>query len=99
EVHIDFKRTWVIANRFPTNLSNKVHLDLENRLAKEGLHLAGIIPADDPIASYNLQGRSLLELPDSNPAYQAMKAIAKKIGLLGDETLLELLGRSTITQT
>lgn len=99
EVNIDFKRIWVIANRFPAGLIEKVHVDLESQLEKEGLHLAGIIPADEQIAAFNLQGQSLLGLPSSNLALQAIKAIAKQIGLLSEETLLELLGRSTTTQT
>lgn len=95
EVHIDFKRIWVIANRFPTSFSEKARFDLESQLAEEGLHLIGIIPTDDQIASFNLQGQSLLDIPSSNPALKAVEAIAKQIGLLDEETLLELLGKST----
>ncbi len=95
EVHIDFKRIWVIANRFPASFSNKDRVDLQNRLAKEGLSLVGVIPADDQIATFNLQGQSLLNIPDSNSAFKAVEAIAKQIGLLSEETLLELLGRDS----
>jgi len=98
EVHIDFKHIWVIANRFPANLSNKARIDLQNRLAKEELPLAGVIPTDDQIAAFNLEGQSLLNIPSSNSAFKAVETIAKQIGLLSEETLLELLGHPT-TQT
>ena len=94
EVHIDFKRIWVIANRFPASLMTEASANLELRLNQAGLELAGIVPADDQIATYNLQGRSLLDLPDDHPAVKAVDAIAKRIGLLEDERLLELLGRT-----
>ncbi|MFX0169764.1 MAG: AAA family ATPase [Candidatus Hodarchaeota archaeon] len=92
EVHINFKRIWVIANRFPPNLIEQTATELERRLNDAGLELAGIVPSDDQIIDYNLQGKSLLELPQSNPSLQAVEKIAKRIGLLSEETLLEMLG-------
>jgi CO dehydrogenase maturation factor len=94
EVHIDFKRIWVIGNRFPPSLITEASKDLEMKLNKVGLEFGGIVPADDDIVAYNLKGRSLLELPDSNPAFKAVEQIAKRIGLLSEESLLELLGRA-----
>ncbi len=94
EVHIEFRKIWVIANRFPKNIIKEVTPDLEKRLAAVGLNLAGIIPLDEQIMTYNLQGKSLFELPVTSPALQATEAIAKRIGLLSEETLLELLGQS-----
>jgi CO dehydrogenase maturation factor len=98
EVHIDFKRIWVIANHFPSSNIEETQENLKLRLAENGLQLAGIVPTDEQIASYNLQGQSLLNLPSSNPALQTINSIAKQIGLLSEETLLELLSRSTTTQ-
>lgn len=94
EVHIKFKRIWVIANRFPPSLIKDTSEDLERRLNDAGLELAGIVPADDQIAEFNLKGKSLLDLPDNQPAVKAVEAIAKRIGLLSEERLLELLGRT-----
>jgi len=90
EVHIAFKQIWVLANRFPTSFIKKGADDLRRRLDEAGLQLVGIVPADDQLAEYNLQGRSLLELPESHLSVQAVAAIAKQVGILGDETLLEL---------
>lgn len=94
EVHIDFKRIWVIANRFPQKLIDESAEDLERRLNDVGLELAGIVPADDDIVAYNLKGQSLLKLPENHPAVKAVDKIAKRIGLLSEENLLELLGRA-----
>jgi CO dehydrogenase maturation factor len=94
EVHIDFKHIWVIANRFPPSLIEQTAEDLERRLNEAGLELAGIVPADDQIVTFNLQGRSLLELPSNHPALKAVENIAKRIGLLSEESMLELLGRT-----
>ncbi len=94
EVHIEFKRIWVIANRFPPSLIDENAANLEQRLADEGLTLVGIVPADDQIAEFNLKGKSLLNLEDDHPAVLAVDEIAKRIGLLSEEQLLELLGRS-----
>lgn len=94
EVHIEFKRIWVIANRFPTSLIKDSSTDLERRLNDAGLELAGIVPADDQIVEFNLKGQSLLDLPEDHPAVKAVEDIAKRIGLLSEERLLELLGRT-----
>ena len=94
EVHIEFKRIWVIANRFPPSLIKDSSEDLEQRLTEAGLELAGIVPADDQIVEFNLKGKSLLDLPDDHPAVKAVEDIAKRIGLMSEERLLELLGRT-----
>jgi CO dehydrogenase maturation factor len=93
EVHIAFKQIWVVANRFPASFIKQGADDLRRRLDEAGLQLVGIVPADDRLAEFNLQGKPLLELPDSHPSAQAVATIAKQVGLLGDETLLELLKR------
>ncbi len=94
EVHIEFKRIWVIANRFPPSIIKNTASNLEQRLNDEGLELAGIVPADDQIVDFNLQGKSLLKLGEDHPAVLAVEKIAKRIGLLSEEQLLELLGRT-----
>ncbi len=95
EVHIGFKKIWVIANQFPKALIKETARNLESQLEEVGLTLAGIVPTDEEIATYNLQGKSLLDLPDSHPAVKTVEGIAKRIGLLNQEQLLELLGQSS----
>jgi CO dehydrogenase maturation factor len=69
--------------------------ELERRLSDGGLKLIGFVPTDDEVTALNLRGKPLLELPDSSLAVKAVDAIAKKLGLLGDATLLELLRPAT----
>lgn len=95
EVHIGFKKIWVIANQFPKTLIEETSRNLENQLEEVGLTLAGIVPTDEEIAAYNLQGKSLLDLPDNHPAVKTVEGIAKRIGLLNQEQLLELLGKTS----
>ena len=47
---------------------------------RTGLNFIGKILPDDQLASYVLEGRSLLEIPDSSVAYKAVKNIMKNVG-------------------
>jgi len=77
EVHIDVKDIYLIGNRFST--------EMEDLLAKAsddlGLELAGSIPVDETVMSFNMAGKPLLDIPDDSPAYLAVEKIARRIGL------------------
>lgn len=90
EVHIDFKKIVVVANRFPLEMAEEI----ESRLSDNGLTLIGMVPNDNDIAQLNYLGKSLFELPNDSPAFIQVEQIAERLGLLGEETLLKLLGRS-----
>lgn len=77
EVHIDVGRTYLVGNRFPLTLEKRV--EGQSRLI--GADFGGVIPEDPSVLSYNLEGKSLLELPSSSPAFRAVREIAKRIGL------------------
>ncbi len=89
EVHIDFKKLVIIGNRIPDNLVEAVSKGLE----ENGLFLAGMIPNDDEVAKLNYLGKPIFELPDDSPALKAVEAIAEKLGLLSEATMLKLLGQ------
>lgn len=91
EVHIEFKKIVVIGNRFPAGMEE----DLREKLESEGLELIGMIPSDDELSRVNYQGTPLTELSADSPAVQAVETIAEKLGLLGDATLLKLLGQGS----
>ena len=56
---------------------------LIEKLANDlGAEFCGIIPYDELIAEYNIEGKSLLELPSNSKAVQAVYKIAQKLGLL-----------------
>jgi len=77
EVHIEVKDIYIIGNRFPINLEDKF-IELSRSI---GIKPAGLIPEDPYIYEYNLNGKSLLNLPDNSPALKAMKRIIDKIKL------------------
>lgn len=79
EVHIDVKHIYLVGNRFTP--------DLEELLKKSaddiGLEYGGIIPVDENVMAFNLEGKPLLDIPDDSPAYEAVGNLAKKLGLAG----------------
>ncbi len=72
EVKIKFKDLYLIGgNRFPDSL--------ENRAKEMGFMYLGKIDYDDDVESYIIEGKSLLELPLTSPAYISIKKIMEKI--------------------
>lgn len=73
EVGIKYQNFYLVANyRFAQNAEK--HLASAN-----GIYLGRIEP-DAEVEEYNLQGRSLLELPDDSPASSSVKKILAKAG-------------------
>ena len=89
EVHIDFKKIGVIANRFPLEMEE----ELCDRLSESGLTLLGMIPNDDEVAKVNYMGQPLPDMSTDSRAAQAVTKVAEKLGLLSEKTFLELLGQ------
>lgn len=78
EVHIGFRRIYLVGNQFPAGMEG----ELRKRAEGMGLELAGVIPNDPDVASYNLVGRPLLELPGDAVSVGAVRGIMRGIGLL-----------------
>lgn len=78
EVHIQFKKFYLIGNRFKPKMESMV----KEEAKKLGYEFAGIIPPDDNIFTYNLTGKPLPTLPAESPALSAVKEILTRIGLL-----------------
>jgi CO dehydrogenase maturation factor len=77
EVHIDVKNIYLVGNRFPLGMEDL----LKTRADEIGLELAGSIPVDENVMSFNMTGKPLLDIPDDSPAYKAVEEIARRIGL------------------
>ena len=74
EVNIIFDNFYLIGGyRFPEELANKLPKNTE-------LKYLGKIAYDETVEQYNLEGKSLLELPSSSRAYHSVKDIMKKAG-------------------
>lgn len=73
EVDIEFDNYYLVGGyRFPEQL--------EKEGENQPFPFLGRIEQDEQVTNYNLEGRSLLELPEESPAYQSVKAIIEKVG-------------------
>jgi CO dehydrogenase maturation factor len=77
EVHINVKNIYLIGNRFTAEMEDMLRKASDDI----GLELAGSIPVDENVMSFNMAGKPLLEVPDESPAYLAVERIARRIGL------------------
>lgn len=74
EVKISFEKFYVIGGfRFPEELENEVEIKTQQRFL-------GRIFYDKNVEEYSLSGKSLLNLPNTSPAYISIKNILKKAG-------------------
>jgi CO dehydrogenase maturation factor len=78
EVHIDFKKMYLIGNRFPAEMEET----LKGEAKKIGIEFAGVVPHDDDIFKHNLTGKPLLNLSQESPALRSLKDILTRIGLM-----------------
>lgn len=73
EVDIDFDNYYLVGGyRFPESL--------EEEAEKQPFPFLGRVESDEKITEYNIEGRSLFDLPSSSPAYQSIRRILEKIG-------------------
>ncbi len=59
---------------------NRTHNDVTKleAFAKDlGLEIFGSIPMDEEVEAYDSEGKSLLELPENNPALEAARKVYK----------------------
>ncbi len=75
EVNISFKDIFLLGNRFNKELGRQLS-DFSKDI---GVKYAGIIPYDKNIAEFNLDGRSLINIPRDSPALTATKKIFETI--------------------
>lgn len=52
---------------------------LSSEVEKTGLELIGVIPEDELVAKYDIEGKPLFELPSDSPAYVAVCKIAERL--------------------
>jgi CO dehydrogenase maturation factor len=75
ELHIGFKKSYLIINQVKGSIHNTV-LDI---LEKEGLALAGTVPDDDLIYEYDFSGKPTIEVPEDCRSVKAAFQIFEKI--------------------
>ena len=76
ELDLEIGRMGPIVNRAP---GGKVAPKLVEEVQRGGLELIGTVPEDEEVMEFDMERRSLLELPDENRSVQAVKEIMGKI--------------------
>lgn len=77
ELDLNIEKMEVVLNKVtPQNRER-----LKEYAGELGLDLAGVIPFDEIIAQFDLEGRSLKELPSTSPAVVEMENIIIQLGL------------------
>jgi len=57
----------------------ELEMELREEIRREGLELAGVVPEDETVLKFDVQRRSLLELPEDSPAYRAVSEIVDRL--------------------
>lgn len=78
ELDLNIEKMHVVLNKVtPQNRER-----LQEYAQQLGLDLAGMIPYDETIAQFDLEGRPLIELPATSPAVREMETVVTALGLL-----------------
>ena len=75
ELDIDIERSYLIINRLKGKLTDPITTAVE----KIGIPLLGVIPDDDTISEYDLNGLPLIEMSEDSNLYSDVSAMMSKI--------------------
>lgn len=75
EMKLDVKQMGLVVNRVPGEMDPLIR----KKVKEKGLKILGAIPEDAHIGRFDLEGTSLLELPEDNTVVQAVREIMEKI--------------------
>ncbi|AKG54024.1 CO dehydrogenase accessory protein CooC [Dehalogenimonas sp. WBC-2] len=75
ELGLDIKRKWVVINQAPVRVDPLVNAEL----ARLGISPDIVVPLENLILDYDLQQRSLLEMPEDSSAVSAIDEFMKKL--------------------
>jgi CO dehydrogenase maturation factor len=78
EVHIEFKKLYLIGNRYPAASENL----LMKKAEEIGVEYGCIVPPDENVLKHNFEGIPLTKLPSNTPAIKAVRRLLTKVGLL-----------------
>lgn len=76
-LNLNIKKMHVIANKVTPE--NRARIEEYARELK--MDLVGVVPFDETLARYDLEGRPLVELPEDSAAFLGVGEIAKRMGL------------------
>ncbi len=76
-LNLNIGKMHVIANK----VTSENRARLEEYAKKLKMDLVGVVPFDEVLASFDLEGRSLVELPEDSEALRGVGEIVQKMGL------------------
>lgn len=74
ELKLDIKRMGFVIDRVPGEMAPVIR----QRVKELGLEILSAIPEDDQIKRFDLEGRSLLELPEENRVAQVIRELVER---------------------
>ena len=78
ELGLSVKKRALIVNRVP---GGELPAELKAIVEKDGLELAGTVPADENVTSFDLMGKPLVGLPSDSPVVKALYGILDKLNI------------------
>ncbi len=75
ELKLDIGKRYLIINRSPGPLDATLREEAE----KQQLNLLGVVPADEKVYEYDLNGRPIINLPDESMAVKTVNELMSKI--------------------
>ncbi len=75
ELDIHIEHAYLVVNRMPDDLPEALKAKIESI----EIPLLGTVPADDELTAYEAVSRPLVDLPNSNPAYQSVEKMMAAI--------------------
>ncbi len=71
-IHINFRHAFLVINKVPD--AHPVHIEEAERIT--GMRVAGIVPEDHIVQSFDREGKPIFEIPDESKAVIAVRIIA-----------------------
>jgi CO dehydrogenase maturation factor len=75
DLNIGVGKSYIIINQAKSDPSESV----KEMIAEDGLELAGVIPEDEQVYEFDLNGRPTIEIDENSPALKAAYAIFERI--------------------
>ena len=74
ELRLEVDTQYLILNRAPDELDTSIREEIE----RQGVDLMGVIPVDERVFNYDLEGTPIMNLPDESTAVKAVSDIMEK---------------------
>lgn len=74
ELKLEVDKQYLILNRAPDELDNSIREEIE----RQGVDLLGVIPVDEKVFKYDLEGTPIMNLPNESTAVKAVSDIMEK---------------------